>query len=234
MEGCCTVAISSDLSFLFPTLLQLSTEGEGLGSSFPRGHTGAVRSRELQLLGCGWGGGGTGLGAAARALPEGLTGLGEQCGRQDSWVLVLGLPRVPRLLGQGSFPSQRGRPGPAFPGSCCLCGIWLWGKGVLHPGGWGVLPSHRALGSRLEIGPSPRTSLLRVRGEDPSHGILWCRQAGRARPGLGEPSLSGGQVATALVPSPSRIPVSAPAWPREQSQAGSLTWGQSPEPQPQR
>ncbi|XP_052647360.1 uncharacterized protein LOC128143763 [Harpia harpyja] len=58
MEGCCTVAISSDLSFLFPTLLQLSTKGEGFGSSFPRGHIGAVRSQELQLLGCG--GGGTG------------------------------------------------------------------------------------------------------------------------------------------------------------------------------
>ena len=26
--------------------------------------------------------------------PEGLTGLREQCGCQDSWVLVLGLPRV--------------------------------------------------------------------------------------------------------------------------------------------
>lgn len=56
MEGCCTVAISSDLSFLFPTLLQLSTEGEGFGSSFPGGHFRAVRSQELQRLGCGWGG----------------------------------------------------------------------------------------------------------------------------------------------------------------------------------
>ena len=90
MEGCCIMTISSELSCSFPTLLQLSTKGEGFGRSFPRGRTGAVSCQKLQLLGCG--GGWRGLGAATRALPEGPTGLGGQCGCQDWWVLVLGLP----------------------------------------------------------------------------------------------------------------------------------------------
>lgn len=89
MEGCCSVAVRLELSSLFPTLLQLSTKGKGFGSSFPRSRTGAVHCQKLQLLGCG--GGWTVLGAAARALPEGPTGLGGRCGNQDSRVMVLGL-----------------------------------------------------------------------------------------------------------------------------------------------
>ena len=38
------MAISSEMSCSFPTLLQLSTKGEGFGSSFPRGHSGAQPS----------------------------------------------------------------------------------------------------------------------------------------------------------------------------------------------
>lgn len=83
------MTVSLELSSLFPTLLHLSTKGKGFRSSFLRGRTGAVRCQKLQLLGCG--GGWTGLGAATRALSEGLTGLGGQCGKQDSWVVVLGL-----------------------------------------------------------------------------------------------------------------------------------------------
>ena len=56
------MAISSEMSCSFPTLLQLSTKGEGFGRSFPRGRTGAVSCQKLQLLGCG--GGWRGLGAA--------------------------------------------------------------------------------------------------------------------------------------------------------------------------
>ena len=84
------MTISSELSCSFPTLLQLSTKGEGFGRSFPRGRTGAVSCQKLQLLGCG--GGWRGLGAATRALPEGPTCLRGQCGCQAWWVLVLGLP----------------------------------------------------------------------------------------------------------------------------------------------
>lgn len=83
------MAVRLELSSLFPTLLQLSTKGKGFGSSFPRSRTGAVHCQKLQLLGCG--GGWTALGAAARALPEGPTGLGGRCGNQDSRVVVLGL-----------------------------------------------------------------------------------------------------------------------------------------------
>ena len=89
MDGCCTMTISSELRCSFPTLLQLSTKGEGFGRSFPRGRSGAVSCQKLQLLGCG--GGWRGLGAATRALPEGPTGLGGRCGNQDSRVMVLGL-----------------------------------------------------------------------------------------------------------------------------------------------
>ena len=90
MDGCCTMTIISELSCSFPTLLQLSTKGEGFGASFPRRRTRAVSCQKLQFLGCG--GGWTGLGAATRALPEGPTGLGGQCGCQDWRVVVLGLP----------------------------------------------------------------------------------------------------------------------------------------------
>ena len=135
MEGCCTVAISSDLTFLFPTLLQLSTEGEGFGSSFPRGHFRAVRSQELQLLCCGCGGGGTGVGAAARAPPEGLAGLGGQCGRQDSRVLVLaGGALSPKALGKGSFPSQGTIQGQLFLGTVACVGSGSGEKGSCIPG----------------------------------------------------------------------------------------------------
>lgn len=81
------MAISLEPSCLFPTLLQLSTRGEGLGSSFPRGCSRAV---SCQKLGCG--SGWAGLGAVVRALPEDSTGIGGQCGCHDCHVLVLGLP----------------------------------------------------------------------------------------------------------------------------------------------
>lgn len=74
MEGCFKVVMSLKQSSWFPTLLCLSTKGKGLGSSFPRGRTGAVRCQKLQLVG--WEGGWTGLGAAMTAQPKGPMGLG--------------------------------------------------------------------------------------------------------------------------------------------------------------
>lgn len=84
------MAVSLELSTLFPTLLHLSTKGRGLERSFLKGGTGAVHCQKLWLLSCG--GGWAGLGAAARALPEAPTGLGGQRGNQDSQVVLLGRP----------------------------------------------------------------------------------------------------------------------------------------------
>lgn len=83
------MAVSFELCSLFPTLLQLSTEGKVFRGSFPK-DSGAVRCQKLGLLGCG--SGWTGLGAAARALPERPTGLRGPCGNQDPRVVELGLP----------------------------------------------------------------------------------------------------------------------------------------------
>lgn len=47
------MAVSLELSSLFPTLLQLSPKGKGFGSSFPEGHTRTVRCQKLRLLGRG-------------------------------------------------------------------------------------------------------------------------------------------------------------------------------------
>ena len=118
MEGCCTMAISLELSSLFPTLLQLSTKGKGFGNSFPRGRTGAGLWKKLQLPGCG--GDWTGLGAAARALPGGPTGLGGRCGNQ-----VLVLPGAPRLPWEWLRPLVRG----AMQGQLSLEAGPSWGSG---------------------------------------------------------------------------------------------------------
>lgn len=75
MEGCFKVVMSLKQSTWFPTLLCLSTKGKGLGSSFPRGCTGAVRCQKLQLLG--WGVAGQGWGLPRQPSPRVPWGLGD-------------------------------------------------------------------------------------------------------------------------------------------------------------
>ena len=60
MEGCCTVAVSLELSSLFPSLLCLSTKGKRFGSCSPRGRSGAVSVKSwscwaVGAAGQGWG-----------------------------------------------------------------------------------------------------------------------------------------------------------------------------------
>ena len=100
------MAVSLKLSCLFPTLLQLCSKGEGLGSSFLRGRIRAVSCQKLELLGCG--GGWRGLGAATRALPEDPTGLGTQCGCQECRSWYWGCPQYQSSFGHGSVPSKVG------------------------------------------------------------------------------------------------------------------------------
>ena len=89
MKGSWRVTITSTLTAMFSGLLQLSSKGKDVGSCFSRGDKGAVSCPKVQVLGCG--AGWTGLVAAVGAQPESPAGLREQCGSQDSWVVMLGL-----------------------------------------------------------------------------------------------------------------------------------------------
>ena len=97
------MAISLELSCLLSTLLQLSTNGEGLGSSFPRGRSGAVRH---QKLGCGEAGQGWGLSQepCLRIPPGSGDNVAARTARSWYW----GCPEYRGSCGQGSVPSKVG------------------------------------------------------------------------------------------------------------------------------
>lgn len=172
------MAVSLELSSLFPTLLQLSTKGMGFGSSFPRGRTRAVSCQKLQLLGCG--GGWTGLGAAARALLEDPTGLRTmwQPGLPGHGAGAALSPKAP--VGMARSPREGGRAGPWGSGSGMKRDPVSHELGCpsgptgLSRAGWKCLCCKSTL--YLELVSFGRTSV-------PSQGILLCHQAGRSCPG---------------------------------------------------
>ena len=116
MEGCCTVAVSLELSSSFPTLLRLSTKGKGFGSSFRRGCAGAVRCQKLRgVAGQGWG-------LPQEPCPKVPQGSGDNVATRTP-----GCPQPPGSHGHGLVPWRGGPPRASFSWELVPLGVLALG-----------------------------------------------------------------------------------------------------------